>query len=204
MNDYEVWELPVGTLEYYDDEHLYIFNGEVLPSITQILKVRFGNKYFGVSKKVLDKAAEKGNALHEAIQNLEENNVDDIGNLELHNYKFLKKHYKWKVNRCEVPIVLFKNDKPIAAGRLDLDVTINDLFGILDIKRTSVFDKEYVTYQTNLYRIGYRQTYGIEAEVVGGIHLREDKRKFVELPIAENEAWKLIDEYLGGGICTQT
>ena len=198
MNDYEVWELPVGTLEYYDEEHLYIFNGEILPSITQILKVRFGNKYFGISKEVLDKAAEKGTALHKAIQDYEELNFDDITNRELSNYKFLKKHFKWKVEKCEQPIVLFKNGKPIAAGRLDLTVVIKNMFGILDIKRTSTFDKEYVTYQTNLYRIGYRQTYGIEAEVVGGIHLREDKRKFYELPINENMAWALIDEYLGG------
>ena len=196
MNDFETWELPIGTLEYYDDSHTYIFNGCVLPSITQIMGVKFGNKYAGIDSEVLDKAAKKGSALHKSIQDYEELNLDDIANRELKNYKFLKKHYKWKVRRCEIPIVLFKNGIPIAAGRLDLDVEIDNRFGILDIKRTSAFDKEYVAYQTNLYRIGYRQTYGEEVEFVGGIHLREEKRRYYELPINENMAWALIDAYL--------
>lgn len=31
------------TLEYYDEDHVYICDGIVVPSITQILKVKFGN-----------------------------------------------------------------------------------------------------------------------------------------------------------------
>lgn len=197
--DYEVWELEVGTLEYYDDQHIYIFNGMILPSITTILKIRFGNKYNNVAKEVLDKASELGTQMHQIIQDYEENNIDVIGNVELHNYKFLKKHYKWQVEQCEIPVVLFQNDIPIACGRLDLAVNLENKFAILDIKRTATFDKDYVALQTNLYRIAYRQTYGKEAEIVGGIHLRNEKRKFYKLPIDENMAWSLIEEYLKGG-----
>ena len=195
MEDYKCWKLPIGTLEFIPSTHEYLFEGQLLPSITQILGTRFGNKYNGVSKEVLERAAQKGTAVHESIQNFEEQDIEtDL--VELRNYKFLKKHYKWKVRRCEVPVVLFKNDKAIAAGMLDLDVIIDDLFGILDVKRTAVFDKDYVALQTNLYRISYRQTYGEEAAFVGGLHLREEKRKFYKLPIDENMAWALIDEYL--------
>ena len=195
MKEYEVWELPVGTLEYYDDTHTYIFEGQILPSITTIMGIKFGNKYKGISKEVLERAANKGSLVHQIIQDYEEKNIENSC-LELRNYKFLKKHYKWEVNRCEVPIVLFYKEKPIAAGRLDLDVIMNNLKGILDIKRTSGFDKEYVTYQTNLYRIGYKQTYGIEIDFVGGLHLREDKRKYYDLPVNENMAWSLVYDYL--------
>ena len=198
MKNYEMWELPVGTLEYYDDEHIYLFEGQILPSITQLLKIKFGNKYMNVSKEVLERAAEKGTQVHNSIENYEINGIEsDLK--EFKNYLFLKKHYKWQVEQCEVPVILFKDDKPIACGRLDLAVNINDKFGILDIKRTATFDKEYVAYQTNLYRIGYRQTYGKEAELVGGIHLREEKRKFYNLPIDENMSWKLINDYLERG-----
>lgn len=31
------------TLEYYDEDYVYICDGVVVPSITQILKVKFGN-----------------------------------------------------------------------------------------------------------------------------------------------------------------
>lgn len=194
-NNYKCWEIGGHTVEYLDDTHTYLVDGIEVISITQLLKVKFGNKYQGISKSVLDRAAEKGNQVHNAIEEYETNGV--VSELqEFKNYLFLKKHYKWEVNQCEVPIILFKNDIPIACGRLDLDVTINGKFGILDVKRTSTFDKEYVAYQTNLYRIGYRQTYGKEAEIVGGIHLREEKRKFHELPINENMVWALIEMYL--------
>lgn len=196
MHDIEVWNLPIGTLEYIDEIHTYIFNGQILPSITQILKVKFGNKYVGVSEEVLKRASELGTKMHQNIQDYEELTIDDAENIELRNYKFLKKHYKWEVEKCEVPIVLIIDGKPIGAGRLDLLVRKDDKLGILDLKRTSVFDKEYVACQTNLYRLGFQSTYGREIELIGGIHLRENKRKYYELPINEEVAMALLEEYL--------
>ena len=71
-----------------------------------------------------------------------------------------------------------------------------DKVGIADIKRTSVFDKEYVTYQTNLYRIGYQQCYGTKIEFLKGLHLREDTRKYIDLPINEEMSLELVKNYL--------
>ena len=57
------------TLEYIDDIHVYLCDGVIVPSVTQILKLKFGNKYDNVSRKTLLRAAEKGTEVHEAIQN---------------------------------------------------------------------------------------------------------------------------------------
>jgi hypothetical protein len=196
LQDIETWNIAGGTLEYVDETHTYIFNGEILPSITQILKVKFGNKYDGVSYEVLKRASELGTNMHQKIQDYEEHNINDVGDTELQNYRFLKKHYKWEVEECEVPIVLIIDGKPIGAGRLDLLVKKDDKLGILDLKRTSVFDKEYVAFQTNLYRLGFQSTYNRDIELIGGIHLRESKRKYYELPINENMAISLLNKYL--------
>lgn len=196
MQDYEVWNLPIGTLEFIPSEHIYIFNGEILPSVTQIMKIKFGNKYDGIPEEILERASELGTDMHQRIQDYEEQNINYVGDVELQNYKFLKKHYKWEVEQCEVPIVLIIDGKVIGAGKLDLLVKKDDRSGILDLKRTSVFDKEYVAYQTNLYRLGFKSTYNREIEFVGGIHLRNDKRKYCELPINEEMTIKLINEYL--------
>lgn len=193
----ETWNINGYELEYIDDIHTYLVNGVIVPSITQILKVKFGNKYDNVSKEVLRNAAEKGTAIHEAIENYCK--TGEIADLkEVRNFIFLQKQYKFKVLENEVPIILFRNDEPIAAGRLDLVLDINGVTGGGDIKRTSVLDKDYLAYQLNLYRIGYRQCYGIEWEFLKGLHLREDTRKFINLPINENMAWQLVDEYLKG------
>lgn len=192
----ETWNIKGYELEYIDETHTYLVDGVIMPSITQILKVKFGNKYAGVSAEVLQNAAEKGTAVHEAIE-MYCKTGEEIDLKEVKNFKFLQKQYKFEVVDNEVPIILFKDDEPIAAGRLDLVLKIDDVIGGGDIKRTSSLDKEYLAYQLNLYRIGYRQCYGIEWEFLKGLHLREDVRKFVNLPINENMAWKLVNEYLG-------
>ncbi len=195
----ESWEIAGGILEYIDETHTYLYNGVILPSITQILKIKFGNKYNGVSKEVLKKASENGTKVHEAIENYERRNIDEPGCVELRNYKLLKNRFGFKCLDNEVPIVLFLDGKPVSAGRVDLIITEGDKVGIADIKRTSVFDKEYVTYQTNLYRIGYQQCYGTKIEFLKGLHLRENIRKYIDLPINEVMSLELVKKYLEEG-----
>lgn len=196
MKNYESWEIARRTLEYFNDTHEYLVDGVLVPSITTIIRHQFPNKYRNVSAAVLHRAAEAGTAVHNAIENWCKTGEErDL--IELRNFKFLKKQYKFKVLENETPVILFKDDKPISAGRLDLVLRMDGKIGGADIKRTSVLDKEYLAYQLNLYRIAYRQCYGIEWEFLRGVHLRQEKRRFVEIPINENMAWFLINEYLG-------
>lgn len=189
------WEIKGHTLEYIDSTHTYLVDGVIVSSITQILKSKFGNKYSGVDKDVLSKASEKGTKVHEAIEKYcKTGEVEDMK--EVKNFIFLQKQYKFEVIDNEVPIILFIGDKPVGAGRLDLVLKIEDELGLGDIKRTSVLDKEYLTYQLNLYRIGYQQCYDTEIKFLKGLHLREDTRKFIDIKIKEDMSMKLVDEYL--------
>ena len=92
-------------------------------------------------------------------------------------------------------MILEDDGEVIAAGRLDLVLEMDGKVGGADIKRTAVLDKEYLAYQLNLYRIAYRQSYGIEWEFLRGVHLRENKRKFVTIPIKEEQIWEFIKEW---------
>ena len=189
-------ELAGGTLEYIDSTHTYLFNGLVIPSITQILSKKFGHKYDNVRPDVLKNAAERGTRIHQAIQDFCESGTEDDSQ-ELYNFKFLKKMYKFAVLKCEVPVVIFENKKPIAAGRLDLLLkNKNGAIEIGDIKTTSTLDKEYLAYQLNLYRIGYEQSYNATNQISGlkGIHLREEKRKYVDIPVNDTKIFELLKE----------
>lgn len=191
----ETWEIKGYIVEYIDETHQYLVDGICVPSITQILKIKFGNKYNNVNDNILKNASEKGTQVHEAIEKLcKTGEVEELK--EVKNFIFLQKHYKFEVIDNEVPVILFKNDKPIACGRLDLVLKIDDLIGGGDIKRTSVLDKEYLAYQLNLYRIAYKQCYDIDWKFLKGLHLREDVRKFVDIPINEEMAWNLVEKYL--------
>lgn len=189
------WGIAGHVLEYFDDTHEYLVDGVLVPSITQILKIKFGNKYDGVSQKVLIRAAEKGTEVHEAIERYcKTGESSDLK--EVRNFKFLQKQYKFEVLDNEVPIILFLDDEPVAAGRLDLVLKLDNKIGGGDIKRTATLDKEYLAYQLNLYRIGYRQCYGVEWEFLKGIHLRDDTRKFLNIPINEKMALELVENFI--------
>ena len=176
----ETFDIKGGVLEYYDDTHTYIYNGIVLPSITQMLKVKFGNKYDGIPRATLERAAERGSAVHRAIELYEQTGVpSDLP--ELRNWLFLKRQYGIECIDNEVPVVLFQGEDAVACGRLDLVLEMDGQVGLGDIKRTSTLDKNYLAYQLNLYRIAYQQCYGTQIAFLRGIHLREDIRKSLAL-----------------------
>ena len=190
----EQWEIKGGVLEYIDKTHTYLYDGIVLPSITQLLKCKFGGKYDGIPKATLDRAAELGTAVHKAIEDYERQGIEtDLP--ELRNWKFLKKAYQFECLDNEVPVVLFKDGEAVAAGRLDLALVEKDCIGLGDIKRTSTLDKKYLTYQLNCYRVAYMQCYCAEIGFLRGIHLRNDVRKYIYIPINENLVDEVLSEY---------
>ena len=182
-------------LEYLDDGHIYLVDGVIVPSITRVMNVRFGKKYESVDRDVLKRASDAGIAVHEAIERYcKDGEVTDLK--ELRNFQFLQKQYGFEIIENEVPVIIWKDEKPVCAGRLDMVIKMDGELGGADIKRTAVLDKEYLAYQLNLYRIGYLQSYGEEWKFLRGIHLRNDVRKFVTIPVNEQIAWEILNEYL--------
>lgn len=193
----EQWEINGFTLEFEPTTHTYLVDGVIVPSITQMLQVKFGGKYNGVSRATLENAAAKGTEVHEAIEHYcrygEESELKEV-----RNFKFLQKQYGFAVINNEMPVILFRDGEPIAAGRLDLILDLGGFeytLAIGDIKRTATLDKDYLAYQLNLYRIAYMQSYHTNIEYLKGIHLRDDIRKYVDIPINEGIAWEIVDLY---------
>ena len=193
----ELFKLKCGDLEYYDDEHLYLFDGVILPSVTQIIDGKF-NDYADVPKDVLNRAAERGTKVHKQIENFCKSGVDD-GSTAIRNFKFLQSQYGFEVLDNELPVVIFENDIPVACGRLDMTIEMDGRVGIADIKTCSALNKPKIAYQLNMYRLGLMQSYGVQAEFLKIIHIRDNVRKFIDMPINEEETYKLIEEYKNAG-----
>ena len=179
-------------LEYIEDGHIYLVDGVIVPSITQMLSVRFGGKYKNIAPDVLSAAAAKGTQIHAEIEDFVKTGSESDSE-ELRGFKFLKKMYGFEVTASEIPVILFDRDEPIAAGRLDLVLEMDGKLGGADIKTTAQLDKDYLFYQLNLYRVAYAQSYDKEWTFLKGIHLRGDKRKMVDIPIGD--AWEIVEEY---------
>ena len=193
----EVFHLKCGDLEYYDDEHLYLFEGVILPSVTEIIGKKF-NDYADVPKQVLNRAAERGTKVHKQIENFCKSGVDD-GSTAIRHFKFLQNQYNFEVLDNELPLVIFKDDIPVACGRLDMTIEMDGRVGIADIKTCSALNKPKIAYQLNMYRLGLMQSYGVQAEFLKIIHIRDNVRKFIDMPINEEETYKLIEEYKNAG-----
>lgn len=191
----ETFSIKGGILEYFDETHTYLYDGLMLPSVTQILGVKYKNDYASVPPAVLNNAAKRGTAVHKAIENFNVSGYDD-GSEAVRNFKFLQKQYGFEVLDSELPIVLFKDDIPIACGRLDMTMLIDGQTGIADIKTVSALNKEKIAYQLNLYRIGLMQSYGVDAQFLKIIHIRDGIRKVIDSPVNEDMTWELIDKFL--------
>lgn len=191
----EKWVIGNDELIFDEPTHTYWCNGVKCISVTQLLKFKFPNKYDGIDPDVLKKAAEEGTKLHEAIEMYETYGIPSEELQEFRNYLFLKKAFGFNVVECEKPIILKYKDL-IVCGRLDLVLKEDGILMLGDIKRTSVLDKNYLAYQLNLYRIAYQQCYKEEIKGLRGVHLRREKRKYIELPINEEITYQLLDEYI--------
>lgn len=191
----ETFSIKGGTLEYFDETHTYLYEGLMLPSVSRILESKFNGEYKNVPPAVLNNAAQRGTAVHKAIENYNNSGYDD-GSEAVRNFKFLQKQYGFEVLDSELPLVLFKDDMPIACGRLDMTMLIDGETGIADIKTVSSLNKEKIAYQLNLYRIGLMQSYGVDAQFLKIIHLRDGIRKVIDSPINEKMTWELINKFL--------
>ena len=188
----ESWEIKGRTLEYFDDTHMYLVDGILVQSVTQLLNRKFGKKYDGIDANTLKKAADRGTKIHKAIEDYCKDGIEsDLE--EVKDFAFLQNYYKFAVVENELPIIVdFAGET--YAGRLDLIIRFpreekDDYarLAVADIKTTSMLDKEYLGHQLNLYRMGVHQCYGDYITDLYGIHLRKGTRKLVEIPIRSEE-----------------
>lgn len=176
----ETWKINDKILDFEEETHTYYVDGVPVHSVTQLLSKKFPNKYSDIPKDVLQKAAERGTQVHKAIE-CYCHGFDD-GSLEVDDFKFLQKHYKFSVEQNELPMILTLNGKTYA-GRADMLIMLNDELSVADIKTTSTVDKEYLGHQLNLYKLGIEESYGYKIKGLYGIHLRDGKRKLIKIPI---------------------
>ena len=180
-------------LEYYEDEHLYLVDGVIVPSVTQVLGKVYGDKYTGVDTAVLKRAADHGTRVHEAIEKYCKTGIEEPID-EVHNFKFLQEKYGFLVLANEIPVII-DIDGLTMAGRLDMVIEMDGQIGGADIKSVSTMDKERTGMQLNLYRIGYKQSYGVEWDFLRGIQLKGNIRRFTALPINPEYTIEKVKEY---------
>ena len=186
-------EMNGHIVEFIPEQHIYIIDGIITPSVSEILAFKFDD-YSGVPREMLQRASERGTELHKAIEEYEKTGKTSELK-ELKNYQFLKKHYGFENIDNEVTVMYERDGRTLYAGTLDQLIKIDGKLGINDFKRVSAPNKNKIAYQLNLYRLAYEQTFKRKIDFLAFTHLREDERKFRRLPIDEEAALELVQEY---------
>lgn len=168
-------------LIYNDDVHIYTLNGFVVPSVTRILSAtKFKNKYVGVNKNVLGKAASFGTNVHNAIEN---SSAVGLTQEELHCYM----NYLGQVEDNNVSslakesLVQFKG---LYCGTYDeIGVVPHPetgvpMFSMLDTKTTAVLDRNYLAWQLSYYGMAWKYSHKLRKSF-----FKENKEKLAEFGI---------------------
>jgi hypothetical protein len=167
-------------LEYIDKEHLYLYDGIIIPSVSELLKKVFPNKYKDVPKNILNNKAEYGSKVHKIIELKEKgkeykNLIDSVIIEEsINQYNKIKRNNLIQVLKQE-EMVCYKG---LYAGRFDMIALVNGEYCLCDIKTTAVLDKEYLSWQLSLYELAY----GVKFEKLYAIWLpKKGLGKLVEI-----------------------
>lgn len=185
-------------VEYIDEGHFYLVNGILTPSVSQLLKQVFPNKYKGIPRRILDAKASYGTTVHDAIERLENGekmpNMNVFQKLSIEQYEKLKAKHGFKVQNQE-QIIHYRD---CYCGRYDMTLVNQD--GALclgDIKTTSQLDKDYLSWQLSLYEMAYEYTFQTEQFPFSKFYCvwlpKNDLGEFVEIKRIERQ--KILDTF---------
>ena len=193
-------------ITFLEEPHIYLVDGVITPSVSEILHFLFPNKYKGVDKKILNKKAEYGTTIHESIEMYETNiktmkldeafgvvvqakGLNYIQEASLRQYVKLKNENHIEV--IEQEQMIHYKDK--YAGRFDMIAQVENNLSLCDIKTTAELDIEYLSWQLSLYEFAY----GKKFNRLYAIWLpKKELGKLVEIKRKkESEILKLIENY---------
>ncbi len=185
-------------VEFIEEGHIYLIDGVIVPSVSELLHFIFPNKYANIDEKILNSKANYGSIVHKAIECYEQKEtlpeLDLNQEFSLNQYVKIKSKNNLKVQAQELMIYY----KKLYAGRLDMIAIVNDALSLLDIKTTATLDKEYLSWQLSFYELAYMSMYGTpQFEKLYAIWLpKKDYGQLVEIerkPL--NELLRVIKEF---------
>lgn len=134
-------------IEYLDDIHMYLVDGIIVPSVSKLVEFVCGGSYANISPSVLEKAAEYGTQVHEAIERYEQEKTLTEGfENQINEYIELKTKYMLFVKNME-KIVAYKKH---FCGRYDI---LDEGGYIWDIKTTSKLYTDKLSWQISFYEL---------------------------------------------------
>ena len=179
-------------LAFEDSTHTYRLDGIEIPSVSAIMGPLSAAKYRGISESTLDRAADRGTAVHNAIENYIKFEIDDVP--PEHRGYFDAYLDWWNETKPEVVGSEVRVYHKIMryGGTVDMLVYIGGKLTLVDIKTTAALSDMTCGVQLEAYSQCLKSL-GITIERKVILHLKKDGKYAVrEYPANDATRWKVF------------
>ena len=173
-------QLTNSRVVFDKEHHTYHLDGHQLQGITGMLHRRlFPMEYAGIPQEVLDNAARRGSAIHDACEVYDNEGIYTEYTAEVDAYAEATKKKKLRHLASEYLVT----DGDYFASAIDKVYEVDDhTVDLGDIKTTSKLNKEYVSWQLSIYAYLFEsQNPEIKVRNLYAIHIRDGKCKIVKV-----------------------
>ena len=189
----KVLEIPaVEGLEFDDATHTYRLGGLVIPSVSAILEPLRKAKYAGISERTLGRAADKGTAVHNSIENWIKFEIEDIPPEHIGYFNAFRAwwdEFQPEVVGSEVRIC---HRLMRYGGTADLVAYISDELTLVDYKSTYVISDMTCGVQLEAYAQALADM-GIRVKRKKILHLKKDGTySFRDYPANDVNRWRVF------------
>lgn len=183
-------------IEFIEDTHSYLYDGVLIPSVSELIRFKFPGAYDGIPEKVLKRKAKYGTKVHELVEGLVRNEfsltdvttkkIDPNIKIAIEQFETLRKAWIFSIKDME-QIVCYQGRY---AGKYDMR-TIDDV--LIDIKTTTEIHEDWLSWQLGLYQTAL----GIDKNTAYCMWLPKGKAaKVVAItPKTKEECLNLLEEY---------
>lgn len=170
----------MAKLLFFDTEHRYTLDGEELPSVSEITRFISREIYGDIGQFNLDRAAERGTAVHKATEIL-----DKYGKVEITEdiEPYIKAYVAFrKEHECEWKYIERQSYEPAKryAGTIDRLGCVDGVPTLLDIKTTRSISKRH------------RTLYSVCLTLYRKMFPDEDIKQLVILQLKKDGTYKLL------------
>lgn len=183
-------------LTFEEISHTYRLNGLIIPSVTTLMKPLSEAYYGGIDAKVLGQAADRGSAVHSAIDLYSRYGIIDI-DPELEGYfeafRSWEKDYEVKPYATETRTY---NKSLMYAGTVDMSCSEKGVDTLTDFKTTASFSSMLCGVQLEAYDRA-QESHGVRYQNRVIIQLRKDGtyRRHTDFP-PRVECWRVFTSLL--------
>lgn len=192
----EVKEFP--ELMFDERKHIYMVNGLFVPSVTTVMRPLSEDVYGSIDEEVLNRAAARGTAVHNAIENYIKFDITDIPEEHKGYFEaFLKWFEEHNVKSYGDEVRLYHKSL-MYAGTADMFAGVDGIDTLIDFKTSAAVQKMLCGVQLEAYdRAIQSHTGGKGFERKAIVHLKKDgSYQMIEYGSNDMECWRVFTALL--------